>query len=976
MLKKLTLLVLSLTTAVFFTSTMMSDNGKAGKTGSPGELTCIDCHGDFAANSGGGSIAVSGITGGTYTPGTTYNLSVVIARTGSSLFGLGFEALTAANANAGTLTITNATQTQLKSATVSGVSRQSVVHQLNGGATSNTHTFTFNWTAPAAGAGNVTFYFAGVACDNDGNESGDYVYNSSLVLTEGGGCLPPAQPGTITGTAAVCAGSTQTYSVAAVSGATDYIWTKPSGWTGTSTTSSITVTAGSTGGAITVAAHNACGTSTVRSMTLTVNPSAAPAVSIATNPGSTICSGTSVTFTATPTNNGTTPAYQWKLNGANVGTNSATYTNAALTNGNTVSCVMTSNSACASTPTATSNTVTMTVSSSVAPSVSIAANPGSTICSGTSVTFTATPTNGGTTPAYQWKLNGANVGTNSATYTNAALTNGNTVSCVMTSNSACATTPTATSNTITMTIAASVDPTISIVADPGNSICTGSNVTFTATPTNGGTSPAYQWTLNNVNVGTNSATYSNNALVSGDQIQCTLTSNSTCASPNTVISQIITMTVNSSFTPTITPNGATTFCAGGNVILSVSTGSSYLWSNGATTQTITVASAGSYSVAVTSGTCSGTATAIDVTVNPLPTVTMASLSPVCATDAPFALTGGSPAGGTYSGNGVTSGTFDPAAAGVGTTIITYTYSDALSCSNTATTNQVVTNCGGGGCTTAPNRPSRISGPTFVICGSTGIVYSVNPDTAATSYTWTVPANAVITANNGNSITVDFIQGFTSGSICVTATNACGTSDDRCKFVHQVSMRVPPIHGPREICPDNYIGQYSIQPVVGAVSYAWTVTGGASITSIDNNATVDFTNATSSWVLVSVSVTNACGNVRSRTFLVHVQNDCDGDDDDDDDDDDDRMANRISSFEIYPNPNAGEFAIQVSSSADANAEISIVDMIGKTQFTFTQVIDQGINTINVNASHLSKGIYFMKISIPGMPVEMKQVVIQN
>ena len=172
MLKKLTLLVLSLTTAVFFTSTMMSDNGKAGKTGSPGELTCIDCHGD----SGGGSIAVSGITGGTYTPGTTYNLSVVIARTGSSLFGLGFEALTAANANAGTLTITNATQTQLKSATVSGVSRQSVVHQLNGGATSNTHTFTFNWTAPVAGTGNVTFYFAGVACNSDGNESGDYVY--------------------------------------------------------------------------------------------------------------------------------------------------------------------------------------------------------------------------------------------------------------------------------------------------------------------------------------------------------------------------------------------------------------------------------------------------------------------------------------------------------------------------------------------------------------------------------------------------------------------------------------------------------------------------------------------------------------------------------------------------------------------------------------------------------------------------------
>ncbi|MBP6533115.1 MAG: T9SS type A sorting domain-containing protein, partial [Bacteroidia bacterium] len=161
----------------------------------------------------------------------------------------------------------------------------------------------------------------------------------------------------------------------------------------------------------------------------------------------------------------------------------------------------------------------------------------------------------------------------------------------------------------------------------------------------------------------------------------------------------------------------------------------------------------------------------------------------------------------------------------------------------------------------------------------------------------------------------------------------------------------------------------------AVSYAWTVTGGASITSIDNNATVDFTNATSTWVLVSVSVTNACGNVRSRTFLVHVQNECD-DDDDDDDGDDDRMANRINSFEIYPNPNAGEFAVQVSSLNEANAEISIIDMIGKTQFSFIQTLDSGINTIEVNAAHLSKGIYFLKISIPGMPVEMKQVVIQN
>jgi hypothetical protein len=92
----------------------------------------------------------------------------------------------------------------------------------------------------------------------------------------------------------------------------------------------------------------------------------------------------------------------------------------------------------------------LTVSANVTPSVSIGASA-TTICAGSNVSFTATPTNGGT-PIYQWKLNGANVGTNSATYQNASLANGNTVTVLMTSSLACANPATATSNTITMTV--------------------------------------------------------------------------------------------------------------------------------------------------------------------------------------------------------------------------------------------------------------------------------------------------------------------------------------------------------------------------------------------------------------------------------------------------------------------------------------------------------------------------------------------
>ena len=87
-----------------------------------------------------------------------------------------------------------------------------------------------------------------------------------------------------------------------------------------------------------------------------------------------------------------------------------------------VTVVMTSSLACANPTTATSNGITMVVTGTVIPSVSIAADPGNTICAGLNVIFTATPTNGGT-PSYQWKLNGNNVGTNSNTYSNNGLAN-------------------------------------------------------------------------------------------------------------------------------------------------------------------------------------------------------------------------------------------------------------------------------------------------------------------------------------------------------------------------------------------------------------------------------------------------------------------------------------------------------------------------------------------------------------------------
>src|SRR5436853_4348642 len=172
-------------------------------------------------------------------------------------------------------------------------------------------------------------------------------------------------------------------------------------------------------------------------------------------------------------------------------------------------CVLTSNASCANPLTATSNGITMNVNPTVTPSVSIALTSGTNPeCAGASATFTATPVNGGITPSYQWKVNGVNAGTNSATFTTTTLTNGQVVTCVLTSNASCANPLTATSNGITMNVNPTVTPSVSIALTSGtNPECAGASATFTATPVNGGITPSYQWNVNGVNAGTNSATF-------------------------------------------------------------------------------------------------------------------------------------------------------------------------------------------------------------------------------------------------------------------------------------------------------------------------------------------------------------------------------------------------------------------------------------------------------------------------------------
>ena len=271
----------------------------------------------------------------------------------------------------------------------------------------------------------------------------------------------------------------------------------------------------------------------------------------------------------------------------------------------------------------------------IAPAISISPSVNG-VCSGTSVTFSAIITNAGTGPIFQWLKNGLGVGTNSSTYTDNTFTNGDIVSCILTSTAGVGTfLNRITSNNVALNILGNTPPTITISPNV-SAVCAGTAVTFTATITNGGTTPAYQWKKNGVNVGTNIAQYVDNTLQLADTITCVLTSNSSCATAITATSNKSAVNVYPIPAATINASGSGSICTGGNIILTASPAVSYQWNlngspiPGATKSVDTATIQGSYTITViNANNCSATSSPFTVTINTPPiTPTISSKGPI------------------------------------------------------------------------------------------------------------------------------------------------------------------------------------------------------------------------------------------------------------------------------------------------------------------------------------------------------------
>jgi photosystem II stability/assembly factor-like uncharacterized protein len=342
-------------------------------------------------------------------------------------------------------------------------------------------------------------------------------------------------------------------------------------------------------------------------------------------------------------------------------------------------------------------------------------------------------------------------------------------------------------------------PTVSIGGT--STICVGDSTTLTATGAN-----TYKWDANGGNATTNTTTITPTG-AGAVVVSVVGTSIDGC-----VDTAFINITINS--TPTVTISGGNIICTGSTATLTAVGASTYSWSTGNTSSVIVVSPGvtTTYTVSGVSAGCSNTAFQT-VTVNPLPSITIGSNSPVCQTQTiNFTGTGGI----TYSWSGPNAFSSTLASPTITNASLpmsgTYTVVgvDANGCSNSANTNVMVN--------ALPGLTTSYSGIScFGACdGSDSAVCAT-----AISYNW-IPGG----------MTTGKISNLCAGVYTVTVTDANGCSSTASTPINQPALLTATISShTNAACPGVDDGALTVTAVggTGAYTYSWTPTGGNTAT---------------------------------------------------------------------------------------------------------------------------------------------------
>ncbi len=324
---------------------------------------------------------------------------------------------------------------------------------------------------------------------------------------------------------------------------------------------------------VTLTTTDACFSPATATANVTISTAGQPLTVSVIASDDTICAGDNVTFAAT-----TSPAvltnatYTWFEDGIQAQTGaSPIYSTSSLLGLTAITVTVNSTDVCLSNSSATSPPV-LVLQQSTPLVANITVFPNNNPCPGAPLTFTASVSPTGLTGiTYQWFNNGNPIpGEVLSTLNTSTYADGDQITCEVTSNDPCVTGSPETSNIITLTYSDGPEASVTAVASQLE-VCSGTPVTFTATPVNGGVSPVYTWLVNGVPTGGSGPVFTSAGLVGGATVQVVMQSSETCVTNNPDTSDV-TITVIQKVQPTAVLNESVKLCSNseGRIIATVS----------------------------------------------------------------------------------------------------------------------------------------------------------------------------------------------------------------------------------------------------------------------------------------------------------------------------------------------------------------------------------------------------------------------
>ena len=594
----------------------------------------------------------------------------------------------------------------------------------------------------------------------------------------------PAAP-TISGSATFCTGGSTTLTSSTAGSGGSYLWSN------NATTSSISV---NTAGTYTVKVANSVGCQSASSAGLAVSQAStlpAPTISGST----TFCTGGSTTLTSSSA--GTGGSYLWS--------NGATTASIPVSTAGTYSVKITNSLGCES---AFSAGTVVTQASSL-PTPTISGTP--SFCAGSSTTLTAS--SAGTGGTYLWNNGATTQSIIVSSVGSYSVQIGNGAGCFSSSSTSVSVSQNTVPNAPSITGTAS--------------FCTGSNTILTCS--SAGIGGSYLWS--------NGSTTQSITVTTGGNYSVQVISSAGCTSPATSI--FVTEKATPS-PPTI--SGSSTYCPNGSTTLTASsagTGGTYLWSNNATTQSITVSTPSTHSVRVTNslGCQSASSTAVNVTQSSTPAApTITGITAFCSGDSTILTSSSAGTGGTYLwNNGATTPSIVVRTAGI-FNVKTFSSAGCTSATSLNTTTTV---------NPLPSTPT-ITGVNTICSGDSSILTSSSAGTG--TYLWS------------NNKTTASIVVKTAGSYSVRTISTLGcysASSTPFNLTVNTTPSKPVITGIKTICAGDSSTLTSSNN--GAGTYLWN----------NNKTTASIVVKTAGKYAVRVTSALGCKSPSSDTLIFTV-----------------------------------------------------------------------------------------------------------